>query len=176
VPRAEVIERERRFVTVPSRKPHHKSGGRGRSADTHSNIPPPVLRRGRHGNLTGRRRFDTGQRPDGDTGPVEFLELTSTVGTIDQVPGHTPMLHRDELSVEVGGKAIAEVPVREQVRGYLEFRQQAKRTPDPLERAEFEDHLFVAVEEPADQANFVGRQLSIEIGGEQLPTRIRVGD
>jgi hypothetical protein len=176
MPGAEVIERERRLVTVPNREPNHKRGCRGRRTDAGSNVPPRVLRCGSHRDLTGGGRLDTGQGPDSDTSPVELVELTPAVGTIDEVASNAPMLHRDKLSVEIGGEAIAEVPVRKQIRGYLEFRQQAKRTPDPLEGAEFEDHLFVAVEQAADYSNFIGRQLSVQIGREQLSARVPIGN
>jgi hypothetical protein len=161
--RAEIIERERRFVTVADGQPDHERRSRCCCADSSGNIPSRVPGSGGHGDLTGRRRVNTRQGPNRDARPVEFLEFAATVRAIDQVPGHPSMFERDEFSVEIRGEAITEVTVWKEARRYLEFRQQTERSADRLEGTEFTNQLFVAVEKVADHHNFVRGQLSIEI-------------
>jgi hypothetical protein len=161
--RTEIVERERRFVTVADGQPDHERCSRCCCADSSGNIPSRVPGSGGHGDLTGRRRVNAGQGPNRDARPVEFLEFDATVRAIDQVPGHPSMFECDKFSVEIRGGAVAEVTVRKKTRRYLEFRQQTERSAGPLEGTEFANQLFVAVEKVTDHYNFVRCQLSIEI-------------
>ena len=69
----------------------------------------------------------------------------------------------DEFPVEIRREAIAKVTVWEEIGRYFEFRQQTERSANPLKGSEFPDHLLVAVEEVADEHNFLRSELSVEI-------------
>ena len=180
MPVAEVVQGEgwSAAATTTNDQPDKKRGCRGGpdAADNESSPARSGRRRRNYRDLSGHCRLYPGERPHGDPRPIEMLEFVSTIRTLDDVPGDTPVLERDEFPVEIGREAVAQVAIWEKVCRNFELGEQAEGDTRALQRPELLNRHDITVKQFTDDADLVVSQLTVEVGGEQLSSGFGIGD